>query len=98
MGGRYSYLINDAIIRSHHKQKDEEIMATTTAQEFAAKVGTDGRTVRKFLRSVTPKDEQPGKGSRWAIENRSIRSLTSQFSKWDEAQKAAKETEATDEG
>ena len=47
-------------------------MATTTPKEFAQKVNSDARTVRKFLRDITPKDEQPGKGSRWAIENKQI--------------------------
>lgn len=73
-------------------------MATITPKEFAQKVDSDGRTVRKFLRSITPKDEQPGKGSRWAIENRQVRSLTTKFRKWDEERKAAETAEEPDEG
>lgn len=64
-------------------------MAVTTPKEFALQVDSDARTVRKFLRDITPKDEHPGKGSRWAIENKSIRSLKTKFSKWDEERKAA---------
>lgn len=70
-------------------------MATTTPKEFALQLETDARTVRKFLRDVTPKDEHPGKGSRWAIENRQIRSLTKKFSDWDEARKAAEGSDET---
>ena len=40
---------------------------TLTPADLAEVLGTDARTTRKFLRSITPKDAQPGKGSRWAI-------------------------------
>lgn len=64
-------------------------MATITVQDLATELNTDPRTARKFLRSVTPADSQPGKGSRWAIEKRDIRSLRSKFTKWvDAAQEA----------
>ena len=69
-------------------------MATLTPAEFAAEIGTDARTARKFLRSITPKDEQPGKGSRWAIEKRSVRSLRKRFTEWSEAQEAARQDRA----
>jgi len=68
-------------------------MATQiSAKELAGRFDTDGRTVRKFLRSITPKDDQPGKGSRWVIEAKQVRSLAKQFKEWE----AAKATE-TDE-
>lgn len=41
--------------------------ATLTPADLATVLGTDARTTRKFLRSITPKDAQPGKGSRWEI-------------------------------
>lgn len=67
-------------------------MATTlTPKEFAQKVDSDPRTVRKFLRSEIG---TVGKGQRWAIEAKQVRSLTSKFSKWDAARKV---TETTDE-
>ncbi len=74
---------------------------TMTPTEFAATVDSDGRTVRKFLRSITPKDDQPGKGSRWELagDKRSITALTKQFTKWtakqaeEKAQRAAAEAE-----
>lgn len=65
-------------------------MATITVQELATDLGTDARTARKFLRSVTPADAQPGKGSRWAIEKRDVRSLKSKFSKFEAAAAQAK--------
>jgi len=57
-------------------------MATITATALAEELNTTGREVRKFLRSITPKDDQPGKGSTWAIEKKDIRSLRSKYTKW----------------
>lgn len=59
-------------------------MAQITTTEFATALGTDTRTARKFLRSITPKDEQPGKGSRWVIEGnkKSITAMKKQFDAW----------------
>jgi len=70
-------------------------MATVmTPSEFAVTVDSDGRTVRKFLRSITPKEGQPGKGSRWQLDGskRSVTSLTKQFRSWSakQAEEAAK--------
>lgn len=65
-------------------------MATITVTEFATELDTDARTARKFLRSVTPADAQPGKGSRWEIEKRDIRSLKSKFAKFTAANDQAK--------
>ena len=58
--------------------------AVMTPAEFAEKVDSDGRTVRKFLRSITPKDEQPGKGSRWSLpaNKQSVTKLSKQFREW----------------
>lgn len=83
--------------------------ATLTPAEFAATVGSDGRTVRKFLRDITPKEDQPGKGSRWALPGtkRDVSKLTKQFRDWAatqaeekakrEAEKAAAAVEAANE-
>jgi hypothetical protein len=60
-----------------------------TSAELATELETDGRTVRKFLRSVTPKDAQPGKGSRWSIEKKQLRTLRKQFADWTAAREAA---------
>jgi hypothetical protein len=61
------------------EQQELRIMATLTVNELATKLETSPRTTRKFLRTITPKDEQPGKGSRWQIEKRDVRSLTKKF-------------------
>lgn len=57
-------------------------MAQITAKELAVKLGTDPRTVRKFLRSTL--DDTPGKGSRYAIEGKQVQSLKKKFKAWDE--------------
>jgi hypothetical protein len=72
------------------------IMATKiepiTPAQLATELGTDARTTRKFLRSITPRDAQPGKGSRWSIDGkaRNIASLRKQFAEFTAAQEAAK--------
>lgn len=73
-----------------------------TPAEFAETVNSDGRTVRKFLRSITPKDDQPGKGSRWQLDGnkRAVTSLTKQFREWSAKQaeeKAARAEKAAQE-
>lgn len=71
-------------------------MATITPAEFAQKLGSDPRTVRKFLRSEAGMNSRVGKGSRWALESKQIASLTKKFRKWDEARKASDAPEATE--
>jgi hypothetical protein len=63
-------------------------MTTITPAEFATEVGSTGREVRKFLRSITPREEQPGKGPRWALDGskRSINQMTKNFNVWKAAQ------------
>lgn len=54
-------------------------MAQINVTELAQELETNTRTTRKFLRSITPKDEQPGKGGRWHIEKRDVRGLKKKF-------------------
>ena len=70
--------------------------ALITPAELATELGTDARTTRKFLRSITPRDEQPGKGSRWGIKGTksNIAALRKQYAKFDEAQRAARAARA----
>jgi len=68
-------------------------MATMNTTEVALALDTDPRTLRKFLRSPEGFDSRVGKGARWSIEKREMRSLAKRFAKWDEARKAP----ATDE-
>jgi hypothetical protein len=65
-------------------------MATMTPAELATELGTDARTTRKFLRSITPRDAQPGKGSRWSIEKKQLRSLRTKFAAVEKALAEAK--------
>lgn len=66
-------------------------MAVTvlTPAELAVELESDARTVRKFLRSITAKENQPGKGSRWSIEKKQLRTLRKQYKEWDEARTPA---------
>lgn len=66
--------------------------ATLTPAELATELGTDARTARKFLRSITPKDDQPGKGSRWALKGTktAIAAYRKQFTAFEKAQAEAK--------
>lgn len=57
-------------------------MATLTVNELALELNTDPRTTRKFLRATTEQDKQPGKGHRWQIEKKQLRSLKTQFAKY----------------
>lgn len=77
-------------------------MAQITTNEFAAELDTDARTARKFLRSITPKEDQPGKGSRWVLEGnkREIAKMRKQFNEWSAKQaedKAARAAKAAEE-
>jgi hypothetical protein len=75
-------------------------MATITVNELATTLDTDPRTARKFLRSVTPLDAQPGKGGRWMIEKREVRSLAKKFTKYEAdraAARAARDAEGNDD-
>lgn len=62
-------------------------MATINITELATELETSPRTARKFMREVTPAEEHPGKGGKWAIEKRQVRSLRSKFTRWDEARR-----------
>lgn len=65
-------------------------MTTLNVSELAVRLDTDARTTRKFLRSVTPIDAQPGKGSRWAVEAKQVVSLKSKFTKFVAANESAR--------
>lgn len=64
-------------------------MPTLSAKEAAIELGTDARTFRKFMRSITPKDEQPGQGNRYAIESKDIKKLKKDFVEFDKGKAKA---------
>ena len=74
-------------------------MKTMTPKEIAVEFGTDGRTLRKFLRSITPVEDRPGKGSRWSIpaSKSQLTKLQKNFDAWVEARAAKVEDQVTDE-
>jgi hypothetical protein len=53
-----------------------------SAKEAARELGTDARTFRKFMRAITPKEDQPGQGNRYAIEEKQLKKLRKQFTDW----------------
>lgn len=61
---------------------------TLSAKEVAIELKTDARTLRKFLREVTPKEDQPGQGGRWTFTKGDVKKLTKKFNDW--AEKGAK--------
>lgn len=76
--------------------KTEEVifMTTLTTAQAAEKLETTPRELRKFLRSITEKENQPGKGSRWTLEARDVTKFKKQFANW-QAARAEKVEEAT---
>jgi hypothetical protein len=70
------------------------IMTALTTAEVAAKFDTTPRTLRKFLRADArandAADTLPGKGSRYSLEAKSLRSLQARFKKWEAAEAAAR--------
>ena len=77
---------------------------TLTVKEVAETLGTDGRTLRKFLRSEVKESggtvgvDTPGKGKRYSIPAGQVKGLTKRFNAWNEAKAAKPEVEeVTDE-
>ena len=81
-----------SIIRANRpfnpKSGDDAVIATTySPKQIALEWGTDAKTLRKFLRKDIRDagGENPGKGHRWEIEARSVKSLQKRFIAWNEA-------------
>lgn len=73
-------------------------MASTilNAKDIAARLDTDTRTLRKFLRSPASGIDPVGKGGRYNIEAKAMRSLTTRFAAWDANRRPAAEVIDTD--
>jgi hypothetical protein len=65
--------------------------------ELAETLDTTPRTARKFLRSVTPVEEQPGKGGRWQIKKADVRSLAKKFKEYQDEHMRTPEVPEDDE-
>lgn len=71
------------------------IMATIlNTTQVAEKLETTPRTLRKFLRSPDGFDSKVGKGQRWSIEAKDMRSLTKRFNAWKATNEAKNEVDA----
>jgi len=77
-------------------------MATMTTKEAAEKLGTNPRTLRKFLRAQVVEaggkvgEDTPGKGKRYSLEAKDFRGLQKRFDTWLEAKTPADEEEVTE--
>lgn len=69
---------------------------TISPKELANELGTDPKTVRKFLRSLSA--DRPGKGGRWAIPTDMVEELTDRFSTWSTNQATVFSIDEVDEG
>lgn len=71
-------------------------MATTekfSAKEAAIQLGTDARTLRKFIRSKSCDFEPVGQGNRYEFTSKEIKSLKKAFLAWSNGTKPKKEKE-----
>lgn len=73
------------------------IVTTYTSAALAEKImgASDKRAtreLRKFLRDITPKADQPGKGGRWSLEYnaKELNALKKRFATWTAEQEQAK--------
>lgn len=57
-------------------------MALLSAKEVAREFGVDARTFRKFMREILPREEQPGQGNRYNIEQKELKKLRKKFDEW----------------
>lgn len=64
---------------------------TLTTTEVADKLGTDGRTLRRFLRST---DQGVGTGKRYTFDSAQVTDLKKRFIAWRKEMDEAKPTEA----
>jgi hypothetical protein len=65
--------------------------AEMTTKDFAAAIGTDPKSLRKFLRDSTPAEEHPGKGGRWVLPGTktAIAKARKDYAKWSAEQAKA---------
>jgi hypothetical protein len=91
-GNSQSRISHDHGIRANRPirsiTKDDAVIAQSrTPKDIALEWGTDAKTLRKFLRKdIKDKGlESPGKGQRWAIDARSLKSLQKRFDAWNAA-------------
>lgn len=71
---------------------------TLATEVIGADTKAATRTLRKFLRDELPREEQPGKGGRYALNytKPQLKALTKKFTAWETAQEAAKVARAAE--
>lgn len=68
----------DAVLEEAAKEQE----TTLTTKQVAQVLGTDPRTLRKFLRSSMSGIEAVGQGKRYALRKQSLPSLAKKFDRW----------------
>lgn len=63
-------------------------------KELAIELNTEPKTLRRFLRTVLPKDTQPGRGSRYDFDTDAVAALKDAFASY--TAKAARTITAAD--
>lgn len=71
--------MNDEATPKREGVKKVAKSATLSAKEVAQELGTDARTVRKFLRKQYG---NVGQGNRWGIERKEVAGLKKAFKEW----------------
>lgn len=66
-----------------------------SAKEVAREFGTEPRTFRKFLRSITDREMQPGQGGRWTFEQKELKKLKKQYDEWSAGKKLRQSSNGT---
>lgn len=78
--------IRDAYVASlgaEGASTDEDVEGSgISPAALAVLLGADGRSIRRFLRSFTPKEDQPGSGGRWSIDPADVDALRVQFAEF----------------
>ncbi len=69
-----------------------------SAKEAAIALGTDARTLRKFLRSSASPFEPVGQGSRYTFDEKEMKRLKKSFTAWGSGSKKKDEKPKPDEG
>lgn len=83
-----------------NRQERDIMPSTLTIKEIAQKWDTTPRTLRKYMRSAAKAqggvigEDTPGKGGRYAIEAKSLRSMRKGFDAWMRANEARRQEKA----
>lgn len=71
-----------AALRTEERKPMPKTEDTVSAKELARQLGTDARTLRKFLRSDASPVEPPGQGGRYEFTAKQVKKVTKAFEAW----------------